>query len=607
MSFRDLGSDFAFSSGILGTSIRENRHTFAVLKDQVSTFDGRHGYRIGHAAETGVGERLAAFFTTTTNYGVVVEDLKLQPAATLSYLVDASNPRVRDLFPALASTQRLTSQNRGIEPNHKILIEQHVYAFYWDPMLSGTFLAAKAFVSIAALAASVAGTVVTFGAAAPSLVGALQGAASTTSDVIKLYHHANEAAKQISEIKSAITDLKDAGVDAYESVGAALGGSGGSAVDLPTARTGAGPEGSMRRYKASLFSDLYSTAGAPRMVEEGSLWWKSTRPETRDETIARIRGEIVQRQAHIRKLMFAVVQRATPVIIRRQDWVDIGPRWKCTLTLDARTESVVRVGHSDLAKYERMMADMEYGDSDAPLLVNPWLGEAGVFVEYVHSHAGGTDAFSQDPYTVDWNPPTPPPGAWTRIAEIPGQFVEKPGAAAVTGLASSAARAGQLYTERAKGRAEERRVQEERRRREQAAAAAAARLQAAQLQASQQLQAIALHPLPTVREFIERTEIRYLGGMYTAARTNPLLLAVDTALENWFTVRAQVGGAVAGQRDRYRTALEALRAACADYIEQKAVKIAGGGSESQRLQPVKNLQTQADQLLGRVRAVQLTG
>ncbi|MEY2620029.1 MAG: hypothetical protein RL522_3031 [Pseudomonadota bacterium] len=590
---------------VLGDSTEYSRQMFAQLfkhpehmpkfKRFVSTSADRWKYRLG-AKQASVSESARMVFSAKTNYNVVLRQLiaeedkgSLAHIANFRFMINASHAAVSTLangsLRCLSSPQSLrTPADYLHQPLHRLLIEEHVYAFVWSPQYSKTYHAVRAAVAVARLASSVASTVTSLGASAPALIESLQAAAKVTQDLIKLKTAVGSSVSTLLQMKEEVGGMLDDLSDAREKV-AALHGSSAAVSD---ALVGSASSGSLDLASRSV-------ASAPQSVKV----WRGllgSRQETDQERLARIGKELETLEKEIQGLNFVVVQHITPVIQLR-DNVDIASPTDMVMQFNFKTylakRALVRVGETNRDRFNQMVAadktDSLGANGIAEVLCHPWPAE-GVFLQYL-----------RQPKDESLEPRTYPQSS--SLAFVHWDDLSKPEWELADERRDTMPLPESILKARAAMQAHMREAQR------QATAAAVTRDQTlmrwghrakgtiadAQKERLRRINdALRISRIPTIEQFKAETTTTTAG--FTNSRVNPRLLVIDLALMTWETAKQQ--SSVSLGIEQMVAALKSVVMACEDYLveKQKAAQSFWRRS-SQRMAPVNRLRQEAIRVL----------
>lgn len=162
---------------------------------------------------------------TIQRYALILRDIKeleshgsMAHVANIRFLINANHAAVGNTGAGSlkfmhSSMKPHTPADQLYQPVHRLLVEEHVFAFSWSPVLSKTYYAVMAAIAAAKLASSVASTVASFGATTPALIDAIGSAASTMSDIIKLGSAVKESA---SVLAAGAAEAYALGTEAYD-------------------------------------------------------------------------------------------------------------------------------------------------------------------------------------------------------------------------------------------------------------------------------------------------------------------------------------------------------------------------------------------------------
>lgn len=621
MTWRGLGDDYRFSLDAFRDTVVNNRQKLPLLKRTVETW-GSTAQRVRHRLAT--SGRIAH-----TDYAVVWEELDVFRFATIGFMIDANHPFVGAHFPSwMASDQpRLNDlRDRLHTENHKLLIEEHVYGFFWNPQRTTIEWLMDSGIALVKLAGSVAGVITTMGASLPSLISSVENIIELSGDLVKTFKEVQESAAPIIQAVGSVAES-----------GRAL--SRAAAADPTTTDISriTGTTGYTSEEMRLLGLDVATRRrlSADRQVIQGFF---SSREETDQERDLRLRTELEAQLAEISKIMFVVVQQATPVRLHYEVKDVRGQDILCDFTINAATRSMLRIGQTDLAKYTRKIAYLDQGSTGTEILINPWLIEGDTGYQQAAR-------FREDGYAMNASYPLsgPPlynqsaPDLWEEIRRLENKTVPLPEGVLrarrhLEGRMQQKKielrnRANQLIQQAAlrfQVRQRERQLDALRRQQETMERLAAAyRVFIAEFFPPPLNQTeLAPHPQPPSRDgqakalchraiafilnqsrdklpsadaFIESTQIRRVGGLFTARRDNPALLPLDLHLRTWESkIAAQkaqpeamdfLGECVA--------VLESITSQCRRFIREKEEKEPDPRRQSQRVPHVRELERKA--------------
>lgn len=559
-------------------------------KFKQSVQEVRHLVR-AFSANASFGESVKAVLSGKTPYGAILKDIKSQSkgssfglVANVRYVVNASHPEVAKDRGGAGGLQFLASKALAVDtfrdelyPSlHRLLIEQHVYAFTWNPNLSTTYHVASAGIAVAGLAASAAASVATVGAAAPALIQSLRQAASATSDIVKLVSSLSESVDQLTAIRDVVQEAGDQASQAAEHLGAVAGSGAASGFRMPD-RSGSA-------FKLS-----------PKTVSSWGGLFKHTESEA--EVRKRVGKAMLEIEKELGRVNFVVIQQITPMIQIR-DNIDVSSANPDVISFKLKTyianRSILRAGETDRDTFNRMVVEERKPSLDhagaATTLCWPWPA-GGLFARYISTPGAGVQRMEKDPSVafVRWNDL----GAneWVLADETPGTLP----------LPDSLlkARAGRQRAER------EAAAKSLVLRTHQFGKVLAGKVQARKLQDTQeklrQLRVLAQvrGQLPDVDQFKRDTTTK--TGPFVNKRNNPKLLMIDMALVAAREVSLRVGQDVRGGDmvfEEMRGALHAIAAACEEYLAEKLGAVSSsGGRISARALPVQQVRLKVIQLL----------
>ncbi len=591
MNVKVLGEGTEYSKEMFGKLFLEPAK-MPRFKHYVSTSPDRFKNR-AFSAETTFSESFRSVLSGKTNYPAILRELltkehqgSLSLVGNFSFLINASHAAVRAKGPSslsfMASGQTLVTPADYLhQPLHRLLVEEHVYAFVWAPTLSHSYHALMAAVALAKLATATVSTVATFGAAAPALIASLQSAADVAQDLIKLKTRVSEAVTHLQtlagELETTAGHLSEARTHL-----SALGGAGDT-----------GSEHLMPGSPAMLDPAAASIAPAPKRVKR-AFGLLGSRMQTEREAARDARTQLASAEAEIQKLNFVVVQQITPVVQLR-DNVEVTSATSTVMNFNHKTyiakKALVRVGETSRDRFNQMVAAAKLDSLGrgglAELFLRPWHMH-DTYLQYMRA-ASELQAGS-DPR---------PAGASTTILKwdhFPGSdwelVDEKPATQPIpsTILATRAKLEATVRARMAAAQAQQNQMLRgwiSRTRTHMTS-----RLEGAEkARLSKIIGALSQAKLPTKDEFKSQTTTTSFG-LFTNTRNNPKLALIDAALVAWAHVN-KADASDAGIH-KMKEALLRVQVTCEDYLQSKvhaSRKLTGHLSE--RVAPVERVRQAA--------------
>ena len=570
-----LGDDITKSS-VYFDSLFAEPTKMPKFKALVSTSEDRWKNRAFNNDST-VSEGFRSVFTGTTNYNAILTNIKktqgsgsFGQVANIKFLIDANNKAISkagagSLAFMHSDKTHANPADQLYQPVHRLLVEEHVFAFIWTPTLSSTYYAVTALIAAAKLTSSVISTVGTLGATTPALINSICDAVSTGKEIINLLNDINEA-KGI--LLDGATEAIDLAGEAYSNAKAAYD---------PVAAAGGEISGSLIAGGGGTTLDLGAHT-IENKTQKVKGYFYGERDESEDEKNKRLGKERLERENEVGKLNFIVVQHITPVMQVRDD-VDVADPSNPNATFQLKTymlkESLVRAGETTRDKYNQMILGLKTEtfdkDSAAEIFCRPWSVE-GLYSQFKIAYAvnPGTGIKADDVAfkKLNWNLASEP--SWELVDERPGTLP----------LPQAILNARIRLQEQAKAQALAKQ--------ERAKTTLRNRLQSAHNAAIALNLLIQNSNLPTKEEFKKRTTTHSLGGLYVNKRTNQKLILIDMTLEAWHQIKKQ-------SRDRIKLteALTVISEACGEYIQEKTAASREG---SERVPEVRKLKEQVDTL-----------
>lgn len=576
---------------------QENRHLLLSFKPKLAerSITDRLTNRVfnKHASWS---EAAQSFLSGTTNYEVICKQLHanhcVAVAAQLSFMINAANPILDEGGPHSLKFLKsdLASGNSDIpQRRHHLLVEEHIIAFAWEPDLSPAYHALNAIAKTASVAATIAGTVLTAGVAAPALVSALRQAARAGSELYALCTNIQEGADAVGQLYTAATEALAVPATVTEIRKHKALYDGG-------ATPGAG-------YGATTFSGgpldpaANIGSGAP---QKKSGWWglRDSKTESQSERYKREGKEHHARQKEFDALEFVVVQMITPLI---EDCDNPAYNLKnreinFQSRIYLRKESYMRVGQIDRTKYVALIELGKINNGSAPiadsnnatrLICLPWIAHGG-FLRYWNSPGNGLVAMKKDaPQSVNWD--MPQAVRWNLVLDEPAKMRMS---ASVAAQEEQARRSAQMS--RYEGVRRElvsshpvRQSRWDTAQRVKTVAEEKAHLEKINAALNRTV-------LPSPADFVLQTTTR--TGPFTNARDNPKLLLIDGALKDW--QRSKIAIRSPDGVRNMKEALKRIRDTCDDFIHSKVRASRDWmGHVSERNAPVARLRDAAVRIL----------
>ncbi len=527
-SYKLLGDDAETSFPIFCDLFTDDKIRF------LSMFQNKAGGAFTYMAfakNASAAESLKALATATTPYKAVLQDILSKAdgcnvglAANLRYIVNASHAEVSNDrkgrgggLTFLASKPAVLSESARDElypPMHRLLVEQHVYAFTWKPNYSSTYHVASAGMALGSLAFSAVATAGSLGAAAPALIQSLRQAANATGDIIKLVAQVKDVVDQLTAVRDQVAETREFASQASEHLQALSGSGGASGFKMPE-RSGSGL--SLQPKTVSRFGGLIK------------------RKESDKEVLARMGANLNKVESDLQKYQFVVIQQITPMIQIRDNidvTADNPDLIGYTLKTYIANRSIIRAGETDRDTFNRMLVEARSPTLDQPsaaqTLCWPWpLGAH--FARYVRTPHAGLVPMASDPSVayVKWNDLSA--NEWVLADEQPGTM-PLPASLKAARQKRQAAQVATL-TARFPGKLR--------------VAVAHRKLQEAQEKIRRMtLISKVRSELPSVDEFKRSTTTK--TGPFVNKRNNPKLLMIDLALDAAHTAASRAGGHLAG-------------------------------------------------------------
>lgn len=595
-----LGDEPTYSREIFG-KLFETPAKMTRFKHYVSTSKDRWKNRAFSRTAT-FTESLEMVFKGRTDYGVILRDLKdnersgsLAHVANFRFMVNASHAalltkRIGNLQ-VLASDQRLiTPADYLHQPLHRLLVEEHVFAFVWSPIYSRSYHALRAVVAAARLASAAASTVASLGATAPALISSLQSAADVAHDLIKLKGAVSESITHLQAIKGELEAVAEPLSELHSGVSAVRSGGGSLGSDLLMPAT---QGGTLDLTARGVNTEVQSVKRLGGIL--------GTRAEKPEERARRIRKEVAALEQQAGSLNFVVVQHIVPVIQHR-DNVEVSSSSTELIDFNFKTylanKALVRVGETSRDAFNQLVAAAKadaLGDGAlANLVCYPWM-VAGEYLQYIRTprdDAQGPRQFpSEKAAFVKWDLTAP---EWILVDEKP----------ATMPMPESLRKARRNLEARMREKQEAAAREAEKIRNRlvslgfQARGALLAReherqrsVQAAQQERLRKINSVlAASQIPRRADFVLQTTTR--TGPFKNSRDNPKLLTIDLALVAW--EKAKLESQTPGGVEQLRIALQEIVQSCEIFTQSKlhqAQKFMGHRSE--RLTPVYNLRDAA--------------
>ncbi len=585
-SYKLLGDDAETSFPIFCDLFTDDKIRF------LSMFQNKAGGAFTYMAfakNASAAESLKALATATTPYKAVLQDILSKAdgcnvglAANLRYIVNASHAEVSNDrkgrgggLSFLASKPAVLSESARDElypPMHRLLVEQHVYAFTWKPNYSSTYHVASAGMALGSLAFSAVTTAGSLGAAAPALIQSLRQAANATGDIIKLVAQVKDVVDQLTAVRDQVAETREFASQASEHLQALSGSGRASGFKMPE-RSGSGL--SLQPKTVSRFGGLIK------------------RKESDKEVLARLGANLNKVESDLQKYQFVVIQQITPMIQIRDNidvTADNPDLIGYTLKTYIANRSIIRAGETDRDTFNRMLVEARSPTLDQPsaaqTLCWPWpLGAH--FARYVRTPHAGLVPMASDPSVayVKWNDLSA--NEWVLADEQPGTM-PLPASLKAARQKRQAAQVATL-TARFPGKLR--------------VAVAHRKLQEAQEKIRRMtLISKVRSELPSVDEFKRSTTTK--TGPFVNKRNNPKLLMIDLALDAAHTAASRAGGHLAGADmtlEQVSGALHAIQEACDDYLVEKRAAVSGaGGKLSARVAPVNDLKQKVMRLLPQI-------
>lgn len=572
-----LGDDGRFSRRMFEQLFNDSEF-LPQLKHRIQGWDGRFAYRAA-AKNATLKERWNSFTKGQTNYTVILRDIKGEESegsvahvGSFRLLVDAQSPVLGEDLKCLTSNRPKVNNEDSLSlPMHRLLVENHVYAFTWDPEFSDAYYAVKGAIAAARLASSVVSAVATVGAAAPALIDALHAAADSVHDIIRLKSAVEAGVGHLVSIKDEVLTVRDNLSETASHLGALAGQ--GSHSRLPGLLDMAGPlDVPVKPGKTGFLDKLRGRSGAPSAKQVG----------------IQQRNALAAAEARYRTLYFVTVQQITPVVQVRED-VEVRSASDKVISFNFKTvmadKSLLRVGETSRDQFNQMVGGDKGGAVTsrqlAELFCRPWVLK-DKFMEFLRRPIDGDalpDRFARTSTSlVRWNDLGAP--GWHVIKSSPSTMPMPPALlhAREQIQAKAQAKAAALlqmqhrWVHTVRGQVAGR-EQERLRRLNQA------------LRAGQ---------LPTREQFVLETTTR--TGPFTNSRNNPKLLLIDSALLEWHA--ALKGTTSPDGVGRMRVALGTVIDACDVFIKTKqdaSRKLFG--HMSKRVAPVERVRALAVRVL----------
>lgn len=401
MNAMTLGEDYKLSLDLINWTVINQKTRLFLLKNLVSTHEDRKAYRLGNAHAEGIMSRMWSAISHKTDYAVVWQDLWVSRCAHMSYLVDASDKRVKQHFPDLQSYQVIQNpHDRLWYPNHKLLIEEHIYCFAFNPSRHTGWYVLVGMVEVGKLAAAIAGTVASIGAAAPALLASLRSAGNLVGDLVEVASKVDKYAQNLADGAAACKQAYDkfaktGAMNTFSDIGNAISGAigtgaGASALKdikenmAQVASFGSNMSASVGSAPLGIGAVDFSAGQKSTADRKWKTGWFSSGFETEEEARARVYIEVVEELKRRSQLMFVVVQQATPIVMTNEDVDVVGQNIECKRRTKISTKSVVRIGHCDRDKYMALIKLDKSSAEFGGLFLNPWLVEKDAgYAEYV--------------------------------------------------------------------------------------------------------------------------------------------------------------------------------------------------------------------------------
>ncbi len=378
-----------------------------VFKNMVSQHPKRVHYRAGNK-HVGILKSAKNVFTAKTPYDAVCADIlegksrgTFAHVADFSFLINADHPVIRASEPgglAFFATGISPYSDAGDAITCRLLVEEHVFAFTWTPVVTRLFSSMMMVIAAAKLGASAASAASTLGGSVGSLIDSIRDAAAAVNDVIKLGGAVSAAADQVAAIKDIAVEVLEGAQDVSENYSAFKGQPSEDAVDVREFGMAGKNIRDLAEQPAPLISDRKS-----------GFLGIGQRVKTDREKRVELGAKNSQTQKQLQSVFFMTVQQITPVLHVKSDMKSVPE----TRSIEFNSElyiakrSYLRVGETPRDKFSQMAAivktDSFAKSGVAAKVCFPWF-PGNEFTRFVRTRKG-IDSLEADPSgkTFNWN------------------------------------------------------------------------------------------------------------------------------------------------------------------------------------------------------------
>jgi hypothetical protein len=589
---RVLGDELEYSKPMFQTLFQEPQY-MPRFKGYVETSPDRFKNR-AFSREATWSEAGKAIFRGKTNYQVILREVlaneskgSLSLVGNFRFLINASHAAVRahSATPlSFMASGQVVPKDYLHQPVHRLLLEEHVYAFVWSPTLSKSYHALMAAVALAKLTSATVTAVATFGAATPLLIDSLQSAAHLTNDLIKLKGAVSDAVSQLLDIKDGVGAVVETLGEARSQLSALSSGG-----DI-------GSEHLMSPASGTLDITASPISSEPKKVKRlrGLL---SPRMQTQEEADRDARKKLVALMEELQKLNYVVVQQITP-LVQLSDNVEVTSADPDVISFNLKTylakRALVRVGETDGFRFNQMVAAAK-GTSlagNAETFLYPW-STADKFLQFMR--LPWEEGPRSQPYPLNSSIPFV---HWDDIRKQEWELVAEKSSTQPIPDSIRVARAKVEAAARARVAAADAALAKRSQRLRSLAQLAKKNLHlmtanAEKARMEKIAQAFGRAQLPSPDDFVRQTTTQW--GPFTNSRHNPKLLLIDSALKEWEKSKKFIN-TPDGLR-RVKMALLSIQMSCEDFIQSKVhASRRLTGHLSERIAPVHRLREAAIQI-----------
>lgn len=283
-----------------------------VFKNMVSNHPKRFHYRAGNK-HRGFFDSAKDVVTGKTPYDAVCADIlagkdlgTFSHVAAFSFLINADHQDIRsaDREGLGFFADGLSSHEGAGDTVHcRLLIEEHVIAFTWSPVMTRLFNAMMTAVAAAKLALSVGSAAGTLGANVGSLIDSISDLASALKHVGKLGGAISDTAEKVAAIRDIAVEVLESAQEVSERYADYKGKSSADAFDV-----------SALGLKRESISDL-ADQSIPAIQDKKSVFLGfGKRNKTDREKRLEIGAKNLQTQRQLQCVFFMTIQQITPVV-----------------------------------------------------------------------------------------------------------------------------------------------------------------------------------------------------------------------------------------------------------------------------------------------------